>query len=366
MTRLRNALSDLADEAPPVSLVDAAIAGHRRKRRAMLAVATVATIAALVATTAGAVVIWPRGGQPATPQRVDTVPDLPDGKVEAIDRAYQTRCKVNEEPRIIDCSAVEWRVVTRSGKTYRVPQAVVATRKVLRVPVAISRDGRMLAYYSRKAQAHVVRDLVSGAEVTSPVTVTEDRMGPGPLLAVSEDGRYVAFDPREGSKEPGMLIDMRTGKTVSIPGKYEVISIKDGAAELIRYVKTDLWLMPVTGGGKPVRFDGTFIMFSELSPDGRTVTAVEFSELKKRTLTLLDAKTGRILRKLPIRGLPKDGFIGGTTTWRSRSELTIVVESKKNLYTYTVDVTTGQARRSAEYDNRNTQTLVLPGVSYSW
>jgi hypothetical protein len=58
----------------------------------------------------------------------------------------------------------------------------------------------------------------------------------------------VGFDPREGSKDPGLLIDTRTGKTVSMPGKYEVISIKDGAAELIRYRKTDLWLMPVKGG----------------------------------------------------------------------------------------------------------------------
>ena len=71
------------------------------------------------------------------------------------------------------------------------------------VPVAISRDGRMLAYYSRAAQAHVVRDLVGGAEVTSPVKVEEDRIGVGSMLALSDDGRYLVFDPREGSKEPG-------------------------------------------------------------------------------------------------------------------------------------------------------------------
>ncbi|TMR19240.1 hypothetical protein ETD86_20465 [Nonomuraea turkmeniaca] len=27
----------------------------------------------------------------------------------------------------------------------------------------------------------------------------------------------------------------------------------------LRHVKTDLWLMPVKGGGKPVRLDGVFI-----------------------------------------------------------------------------------------------------------
>ncbi|MEV6859621.1 hypothetical protein AB0M44_01245 [Streptosporangium subroseum] len=368
MTRLRNTLKDLAEEAPLVNLADAAIAIHRRRRRTMLAVSTVATVAALVATTAGAVVIWPRGDHMATPQRVDTVPDLPDGKVGAIEHAYQTPCKVSEPGRVLDCSAVEWRVVTRSGTTYRVPQALVSSPKALRAPVAISRDGRMLAYYSRDAQAHVVRDLVSGVKVTSPVTVKEDRIGPGSMLAVSEDGRYVAFDPREGSKDPGLLIDMRTGKTVSIPGKYEVISIKDGAAELIRYRKTDLWLMPVTGGGKPVRFDGVFIMFSELSPDGRTVVAVDFPEVRKRVLTLLDAKTGRTLRKVPIRGLPKDGSVDGVATWLSRSEIVVVGGDKGRRFSYAVDVNTGRARLWATYSAQLGQglTLTLPGVSYSW
>ncbi|AWS45460.1 hypothetical protein [Streptosporangium sp. 'caverna'] len=367
MTRLRNTLKDLAEEAPLVNLADAAIAIHRRRRRTMLAVSTVATVAALVATTAGAVVVWPRGDHMATPQRVDTVPDLPDGRVGAINHAYQTNCTVNEATRDVDCSAVEWRVATRSGRTYRVPQALVSSRKALRTPVAISRDGRMLAYYSHDAQAHVVRDLVSGVKVTSPVTVKEDRIGPGSMLAVSEDGRYVAFDPREGSKDPGLLIDMRTGKTVSIPGKYEVTSIKNGAAELIRYRKTDLWLMPVTGGGKPVRFDGVFIMFSELSPDGRTVVAVDFPEVRKRVLTLLDAKTGRTLRKVPIRGLPKDGSVDGTATWLSRSEVTIVVSGKGLRSSYVVDVNTGRARRWADYSVAQFgQSLTLPGVGYSW
>lgn len=202
MTRLRNTLKDLAEEAPLVNLADAAITIHRRRRRTMLAVSTVATVAALVATTAGAVVVWPRGDHLATPQRGDTVPDLPDGKVEAIRHAYQTPCKVSKPARDLDCSAVEWRVVTRSGRTYGVPQALVSSPKALRTPVAISRDGRMLAYYSRDAQAHVVRDLVSGAEVTSPVTVKEDRIGSGSMLSVSEDGRYVAFDPREEARIP--------------------------------------------------------------------------------------------------------------------------------------------------------------------
>ncbi|MFJ2034044.1 hypothetical protein [Streptosporangium sp. NPDC087985] len=362
MTRLREALDGIANEAPLVNLADLAIASHRRRRRTTLTLTAIAAVAVLGVATATVALPGPRGDDTATPQSVDTVPDLPDGRVGSLSHAYQTPCKVDPEWRSLDCSAVEWRVVTRTGTTYRVPQALVRNPKDRRVPIAISRDGRMLAYYSRQAQAHVVRDLMSGSEVTSSVTVKEERIGIGSMLVVSDDGRYVVFDPREGSKEPGVLIDMRTGKTVSVNGKFETVSIKDGVAALVRYVKTDLWLMPVTGGGAPVRFDGVFIMFSELAPDGRTVAAFEMRDIKKLTLTLLDAKTGRTLRKVAIRGLPKDGGVSNTSLWRSGSEVTIVYQDREFMSTYAVDVNTGQARQLAHYPSKLTQ-LILPGVA---
>ncbi|MEU4232195.1 hypothetical protein AB0F17_48550 [Nonomuraea sp. NPDC026600] len=364
MTRLREALNDLADEAPMVSLVDLAIAGHRRRRRTTRTVAAVAAVVVLLgAGTTAAALPWSWGDRTATPRGADTVPDLPDGKVGLIGSAYQTPCEVDDMARRVDCSAVEWRVVTRAGTTYRVPQALVNTTKQRRVPVAISRDGRMLAYYSHQAQAHVVRDLMTGSEVTSPVTVKEERIGLGSMLVVSDDGRYVVFDPHVGSKEPGSLIDMHTGKTVQVPGKYEAVSVKDGVAELVRYIKTDLWLMPVTGGGAPVRFPGTFIMFSELAPDGRTVAAVEFRDLKKRTLTLLDTKSGRTLRKVAIRGLPENGSLGGTSIWESGSEVTIAFsDTKGSKLIYAVDVRTGRLRQLARYPGKFPR-VTLPGAA---
>ncbi|WP_326824376.1 hypothetical protein [Streptosporangium sp. NBC_01756] len=365
MTRLREALNGIADEAPSVNLAELALAGHRRRRRTTLTLTAIAAVVALGVGTASVTLLELRGDYTATQQRVDTVPDLPDGKVGSLSYAYQTPCKLDME-RHIDCSATEWRVVTRTGTTYRVPQALVRNAKEQRVPISISRDGRMLAYYSRQAQAHVVRDLVSGSEVTSSVTVKEERIGMGSMLVVSDDGRYVVFDPREGSKEPGLLIDMRTGKTRSVPGKYETVSIKGGVAELVRYRKTDLWLMPVTGGGAPVRFDGVFIMFSELAPDGRTVAAFEFEKqrLERRTLTLLDAKTGRTLRKVVIRGLPKDGGVLNTSPWRSGSEVTLAYQDKGGSRIYAIDVNTGQARQLAHYPSMSAYML-FPGVASS-
>jgi hypothetical protein len=362
MTRLREALSGLAEEAPMVSLADVAIAGHRRRQRVTMAATTAATVAALVASAAVATVVWPRGAYPAAPQRADAVADLPDGKVGALGYAYKTPCDVSEDNQVINCRVQEWRVVTRAGTTYRVPQALTVTRKGDRVPITISRDGRMLAYYSREAQAHVVRDLVTGAVMTSPVKVKEERVQVGNQLVVSDDGRYVGFDPRVGSKDTGLLIDVRAGKSVPIPAKFEVISIKGGIAELVRYGRTDMWLMPVTGGGKPVHFDGTFIDFSEIAPDGRTLVANDHNDYrnKRQTLTVLDAKTGRIVRKVPIRGLPKDGGFHGASIWQSPSEVLILSEGKK-AGTYAVDIETGKARRVADYSSGRKTDLILPG-----
>ncbi|MDR8407870.1 hypothetical protein MTP10_03855 [Nonomuraea sp. 3-1Str] len=369
MTRLREALNGIADDAPLVDLADLAIAGHRRRRRIGTALAALATAVVLGVTTAVVTLPGQGANQPATPQRLDTVHDLPEGRVGPLSHAYRTSCEVDAE-RHLDCSAVEWRVVTAAGTTYRVPQALAQTTRMDTTPVAISRDGRLLAYYSRQAQAHVVRDLVTGAKTISAATVKEDRIGVGSMLVVSDDGRYLAFDPREGSKQPGSLIDTRTGRTVPINGKYEPVAIKGGVAELVRYIKTDLWLMPVAGGGRPVRFDGVFIMFSETAPDGRTVVAFgrdgaapDTDDLARNRLTVLDARTGRILRKVTMRGMPKGGGQAmGAGPWLNGHEVTIAYGAKGDTSTYGVDVTTGKARLLSRYPGRH-EGLTLPGFA---
>ncbi|PZG10082.1 hypothetical protein [Nonomuraea aridisoli] len=331
MTRLRQAMKELAEEAPPVDLAEAAIARHRRGRRARLAVAGASVVTALgagvVTAAVGGVALWPRAPQPAAQQEVGTVRDLPGGAVGAISHAYLSPC----EPSPPDCGGAEWRVVTRGGAVYRVGQALVSTGKALRVPVAISRNGHALAYYDSEAGAHVVRDLVTGAEMTSPVAIAEERIGAGSQLLLSDDARYLAFDPHVGGKD--------------------------------RHVRTDLWLRPFAGGGEEVRFDGTFIWFSELAPDGRTVAAVEHMDLPKPALTLLDATTGRRLRELPVAGLPADARLVGTGVWRGPGEVEILVSSRQRSYSYAVDARTGRARQVAVYPQEmQFSTLTLPGV----
>lgn len=369
MTRLREALRGIAEQAPQVDLTElVAAGGRRRRRRAQVVLALAAAAVTMIGVVTGAALIGgPYRGGPyrggATPgQGAAAVPDLPGGAVGEIQHAYRTRCRGTAFDRDA-CAIAEWRVVTRTGRTYRVPQALVFTENMRELPVALSRDGRGFAYYDRRAGTYVVRDMVTGATRTASVRVARSAVGVGARLALSDDSRYLVFDPRVGGKDPALLIDMRTGRTVSIPARYNTISVQGGVALLVRYRKTDLWLMPVDGHApKPVRFKGTFILFSELAPDGRTVSAVELDEYNTKRITLLDAKTGRILRKVTIRGLPKDAYLSYGAVWRSGSELIVHSYYKNSMRAYAVDVGTGKARQIATYEGYLERLISMPGI----
>jgi hypothetical protein len=367
MTRLRRALDGIAAEAPLVNLADAAIARHRRRRLvtaslAAVAVAVVIGVGSTVAAMSLRVVAEPavRKAVPTAPavDRATIVPDLPEGPVGRLSHAYQPTCAT-------DCDGAEWRVVTAEGTTYRVASALPRrTTDRSTVPVAISRTGRALAYYSREAQAHVVRDMETGAETVSPVKVPEEEIPLGAMLLVSDDGRHLVFDdPQEFDDYPGMLVDVRTGKRTRLKGDFQPVAIKDGVLELVRHVKTDLWLMPVTGGGEPVRFDGVFIRFSEVAPDGRTVVALDMTGTppKRPALTVLDAKTGETLRKVPLPAEFADQGTPLATVWLSDTEVT--VRHGKGGQTFAVDITTGGTRLLADYGDLF--RLTLPGEAIS-
>ncbi|MEV0314984.1 hypothetical protein [Nonomuraea fuscirosea] len=366
MTRLREALGDIAADAPMVNLADLAIAGHRRRRmRTALAVTSVVALAVAGATSAALVVPWHRLAGGATPQNAVMVPELPGDKVGALSHAYRTECAVDRTTREVDCDSAEWRVVTAGGRTYRVPQALAFTAKHDHVPLALSRDGRKLAYYSDEAAAYVVRDLMTGREATAPIKVRQEEIQAGAILVLSDDGRYLAFDPLVGKKRPTTLIDLRTGEAKRLNSRYEPISIKGGMIELVRYVKTDLWRMPVEGGGKPVRFKGAWIGFSEPHPDGRTVVAIDHADHRKgarTTFGVLDAQTGRIVRKVRLTGVPANTTIDEMSVWRSSKHVTVATSTGSDRRLYEVNVTTGEAKLLTAFGTK-VRDLALPGAA---
>ncbi|WP_433258049.1 hypothetical protein ACQPYK_22295 [Streptosporangium sp. CA-135522] len=77
--------------------------------------------------------------------------------------------------------------------TEHVPQALGMFGEQAHVPLAITGDGRMMAYHSRQEQTFKVRELDGGKELTAPITVTEQQLGPHASLIPSDDGRHLAF-----------------------------------------------------------------------------------------------------------------------------------------------------------------------------
>ncbi|MDP9864797.1 MULTISPECIES: hypothetical protein [Streptosporangium] len=387
MTRLHDALTDIAGEAPAVDLADRAITGDRRRRRtgvALVVVAVVAVVALGAVAGTGLLPGWRDNVIAATPK--DSSPsrgdgalaDLPPRGVGPLSHAYKTFCHVARGvPE--DCRNGEWRVVTRDGKTYHVPQALGMAGTLNSVPLAITRDGRMMAYYSREEQTFKVRDLESGKELTAPVTVAERRLRPRASLVLSDDGRHLAFTAYPAGKEPGLLIDMRAGTTTPLPSGWAPTSVADGGdpVTMVSYPpKGKAWLMPRPGGGSPVTLDETYTRFSALAPDGRSIAALGMEKVKSGgmhmdgTLAVLDATTGRTSRKVTVRGLPKDTVLLTLGAWLNRTEVTLATLPSGRIWenrqiTYAVNVATGQARMLGVYTGQHPFQLVIPGAGFA-
>lgn len=132
MTRLRDALNDMADDAPQVDLTEQTIrTRERRRRRTVPIVAAAAVVATALAATA-AVRLLPAKPDAATELRHGTVTDLPARGVEPLSHAYMTFCRPEGGKVPPGCVDGGWRVATQSGKTYRVAQALRAPGSGLR------------------------------------------------------------------------------------------------------------------------------------------------------------------------------------------------------------------------------------------
>lgn len=376
MTRLRTVLDGIATEAPAVDLADRVIAGHRRRRRARLAFAAVATAAV---TGAGAITgagLLPAGhGDDAATttaratQGPGSIPDLPARGVGPLGYAYLSFCKV-EGPKPADCRDHQWRVITRAGEAYHLPQALGMYGAGNWAPLAMSRDGRMLAYYSSEAQTFKVRDLAAGTELTAPVTVKETELAGSPSLVLSDDGRTLAFVPDPGTWPgllPGLLIDLRASTARRLPGGWRPTSIEGGQVTMVALQPAArVWV----GGGTPVTVGAGYKRFSALAPDGRSMAALRLGrdDRLERTLTVLDATTGAETRKVAIRGLAGKPYLLTLGTWLNPGEVTLAAlptddahENRQAIYA--VNVETGQTRSLGVYPGQSPVHLVVPGAA---
>ncbi|MEU9835258.1 hypothetical protein AB0D67_27305 [Streptosporangium sp. NPDC048047] len=389
MTRLHDVLAEIADEVPAMDLADRAITRHRRRRRITVALTATATVTvALLGVGVGTSLSpLPRfrespiiAASQAEPYwwEIKSVP-LPDRGVAQVRYAYLGSCAGGAATP--DCKG-GWRVVTQDGRTYDVVQAN-GDSAVDTGPLAITPDGRTMAYYNRQKQAFEVRDLKSGKVLTAPLKVLPGQLRGDVFLRLSGNGRYLAFAAFTGRNEPGALVDMRNGRVTTLPSDWMPVSVgDDGTVPVANWWDMSSWIRLVSpaGRGRRVTIPEYGQNFSPLAPDGHTMAMVGKAtgsgpSWKDSTLLPFNAVTGEIGNRVTVRGLPEGTGASKLGAWLNDAEVTALVRrvdgvggrlgAKSPEVLYAVDIRTGRARPLATYRPPGlTAALFLPGVVY--
>ncbi|MEV0231113.1 hypothetical protein [Nonomuraea sp. NPDC050786] len=382
MTRFRDELRLIAAQAPEVDLAERAVRGARRKKAATFGSA----VASLVATALTATVLITAPGGATMSGKIADV--LPASGVDPAAYAYYDFCGRRWDPRkntrTFDKECAQWRLVTSTGESFRMPEALsVYTEQTpgnymnTGGPVQISSDRKRVAYYSEKDQRFAVRDLADGRIWLTPQTVTRETMVKnGMMLVLSPDGRFLGL-----ARQTSSVVDMESGQVTEIPEGWHVQRIGNGGSPVV--VSDDKDRLGIFDGGKVTPLGKSAQEVSELSADGRTLAYLDGKEFKDHfmthdfdTIVTLDVTTGEILSKAKftdaskkLRGLR----IGG---WQSPTEVMISAVADSGSWgegkedgvptlgqvTYALDVNTGQVRKLAEYTYKAwSGSLSLPG-----
>ncbi|GIH91056.1 WD40 repeat domain-containing protein [Planobispora siamensis] len=382
MTRLHDTLHRIADEAPAVDLADRAVRGSRRRRRRRTALAAVAAVIAGGLAVGGGTGLLPfrpahdTVASPVNPRswEIESSP-LPDSGVGPLAYAYPTSCPDRDAPP--DCESGAWRVVTRDGETYDVPQALgLDSGGEIRGPLTITPDGRFMAYYSRRDGTFKVRDLESGKELTAPSKVEKEQLNGEVFLRLSDDGRHLAVTVFGSSKRLAVSIDMRNGRTTGLPSGWMPVSVANDGDPITVVDWTDtsstVRLISPRGDGPAYVIPEYGQRFSALSPDGRTIVKIGMTRNgdgpldEDGTLGVYDT-VEKSWSKVEIRGLPDDTvalrlghWLDGTTV----TAWTVVSadghrQDDDTTTVHAVDITTGQARLLRTYPFPD---VVVPGM----
>lgn len=393
MARLHDALHDLADKAPLVDLTGGVLVRARRRRRAQLFAvpAVAACVAAIVAVGVLA------GGQPAVGPALTQLKDLPkdvlntgalpgplpSGRVEPVKFAYLDGCKrqAHLEPGVGECG--QWRLVGRSGKQWRLADALASPPVVSdsggsdtssggQGPLEISDDGRRIAYYRPADEHFVVRDLLSGDVTVIAQRVPLSSLQDTATLIFSGNGQRLAIS--FATAEPGhaLMADTDTGAVHELPGYWVVGLGNDASTVTLIEPKNGRMTLLLTGPDGILRDRVPLDPDVHLSgvgnlvaPDGHTLltlpgagkdhpTPVPTPE-SLDTVKLVDVRTGKVVGTRRFR-LPENSELAHIERWVGKSTIVIAVPSHDaptrtvgNLFImedrrYLTDLSTGRNR----------------------
>ncbi|WP_030912456.1 hypothetical protein [Streptosporangium amethystogenes] len=376
MNLLRDELHRIADEAPQIDLADRALKGAKRGRAITMALAVVIAVAVLTGGMVTVVNGGLRGERPVVLTPVPAVaPVLPKKDIGPLARAYTYFCP---PPTIddTDCVDGQWRVVTASGMTYKLTAALGlknTNKKVLLGPVAITQNGRRIAYYSEKQQTFEVRDLRSGRIWKAPFTISKNELAGENFLRLSPNGLHLLYANFGGRSKPySVLVDVAEGKTTTLNGTWLPVSVDDDGGSVTQVMPYDGTTRIRVLGNEPLTIKEATHSFSALGPDGRTLARIGSTrnrdakpELRRpRTIVTIDAIGGHENPEVPIQGIPEElvpSYLGG---WVGDTEVTLLavpeLSGSGTPALYVLDVHTGRTRQLRTLDSETSG--VLPGM----
>ncbi|MGW0590820.1 hypothetical protein [Streptosporangium sp. NPDC002607] len=376
MNLLRDELHRIANEAPQIDLAERALKGAKHRRAITLALAVATAVAVL---TGGMVTVVNGGLRDERPIVLTPVPEvaptLPKKDVGPLARAYTYFCP---PPTIddTDCAGGQWRVVTTSGVTYELTAALGlenTNKKVLLGPVAITQNGRRIAYYSEKQQTFEVRDLRSGRIWKAPLTISKNGLAGENFLRLSPNGLHLIYTNFGGRSKPySVLIDMAEGKTTALNGDWFPVSVGDGGSPITLVRPYDRTTRIRVLGNEPITIKDFTYRFSALGPDGRTLARIGSTRGRDakptperlRTIVTIDAISGRENPEVPVQGILEELIPSHLGGWVSDTEVTLLAvpefPGSGTPTLYALDVHTGKTRQLRTFDSEITG--VLPGL----
>ncbi|GAA4630405.1 hypothetical protein GCM10023196_055640 [Actinoallomurus vinaceus] len=369
MTRLHEALHDLAEEAPQTDLAGRVVTRARRRRRVRLLTAPVVAVGAATVVAAASLLGGPgrdTGPAVAPGERVlnaGALPKpLPGHQIEPVKYAYLDWCGTQRGARTGGCT--QWRVVSRSGEQWLVADSLGSSPSTPggSAPLEISADGRLIAYYRPSDEHIVVRDLLSGR-----VTVVGRRVSQrdAPALMFSGDGRRLAISFNTVGPVHALLADTATGEVHELPGGWVIGLGKDASTVTLAEddgKRTTLVLAGPDGSlrrrvplSPKLHFEA---LGNALASDGHTLLALPGPEKKGLsdptpldTVVLVDVRTGKEIGRRHFRLPEETSRLAYVVGWAGETKILLtasaIVPRRKEIMSdraYVADLNTGRTQ----------------------
>ncbi|MFE0147903.1 hypothetical protein ACFWY5_12205 [Nonomuraea sp. NPDC059007] len=272
-----------------------------------------------------------------TPTAEEPQPDpLPERLDEPISRAYQGFCNSDapyDTRRPPECA--QWRLVGKSGTEWRLDASQAAKQTTTVPDVAVSQDGRRVAYLDTWND-YVVRDLATGKHKTFAIQLH----GSDPEFVSSRNGRYFAVNFLQSGADSPML-DFTKGRTTY--GAWTMAITDDGKRVIDESMASEASSdTKIKLAGRRFRVDAEVgISGAALSPDGRTLAVADDD---KHVITL-DTRTGHVTKLRRLADEEGAQEIDTVERWLNANEVMVrLSDVDDEVYLAAVDVRTGKTR----------------------